>query len=172
MERESKAPRERDWVSRLFLQATGTAVVAMFAYATATRLPSLREAYWAPIAAAIVLYPERQATVKAGAQRLLGTAVGSLVGWASAAGWQGHVGLYGVAVFVAVSFCYLVRWQDASRLCAVAVTVITLIPHHEPAVQVALMRFLVVAYGVGCAVLYMLAIDWIRRRLQRARGRA
>ena len=46
--------------------AAGTAIVAVLCYATAVRLPWLREAYWAPIAAIVVLYPDRVETVKAG----------------------------------------------------------------------------------------------------------
>jgi uncharacterized membrane protein YgaE (UPF0421/DUF939 family) len=131
------------------------AVVAVFCYGTASRIPWLHEAYWAPIAAVVVMYPEREATVQAGLQRLVGTAVGSAIGWASAAWWQGNVLLYGAAILVAVALCHALRLPAAARLCAVAVTVITIIPHPEPPGLVALYRFIEVSYGVACAVAYM-----------------
>ena len=72
--------------------------------------------------------------------------------------------LYGLAVLVAVGLCYLLRLENASRICAVAVPVITLIPRSEPAYLVAFHRFVEVCYGVACAVGYTLALDAARRR--------
>ena len=157
-------PAIRDLGSRMALaHGVAAAVVTMFAYVTASWLPTLREPYWAPIAAVIVLYPDREATVKAGVQRLFGTAIGSLVGWGSAAWWHESVPLYGAAILVAVTVCHLLRLPDAARLCAVAVSVITLIPREESAGSVALERFVTVSYGVGCALAYMAAVDAVRR---------
>jgi hypothetical protein len=48
-------------------RGVSSALVAVFCYATMSRVPSLREPYWAPIAAVVVLYPEREATKKAAA---------------------------------------------------------------------------------------------------------
>ena len=75
---------------------------AAIAYVTASRLPLVHEAYWAPIAAVVSLYPERKATVKAGVQQFLGSAVGGLVGWAGASWWHDDVLVYAVAVLLAV----------------------------------------------------------------------
>ncbi|MBV9947997.1 MAG: FUSC family protein [Myxococcales bacterium] len=168
-------PAIRDLGSHMALAyGVGAGVVAMFAYVTASWLPTLREPYWAPIAAVIVLYPDREATVKAGVQRLFGTAIGSVVGWASAAWWRENVLLYGTAIVVAVAVCHLLRLPDAARLCAVTVSVITIIPHRESAGAVALERFITVSYGVGCALAYMAAVDAVRRlgkaRSERDRG--
>jgi hypothetical protein len=65
--------------------------------------------------------------------------------------------LYGLAVMVAVGLCYLLRLENASRLCAVAVTVITLVPRSQPAYLVAFHRFIEVSHGVACAVGYTAA---------------
>lgn len=142
------------------------ALVAVFSYVTASLVPGLREAYWAPIAAVVVLYPDRVATLKAGVQRFAGTAIGSLIGWASAALWHGHVAVYGAAVMVAVGACHLLRLEGAARLCAVAVTVITIIPHPEPPHLVAFFRFVEVSYGVACAMGYTVAVDALMKRLR------
>jgi uncharacterized membrane protein YgaE (UPF0421/DUF939 family) len=151
------------WRTALF-DGVGAAVLAMFCYSTASLVPSLTETYWAPIAAVVVLYPDREATKKAAVERFVGTVIGSLIGWASAAYWHQNVILYGLAILVAVGLCYLLRLENASRLCAVAVTVITVIPRAEPAHLVAFHRFVEVSYGVACALLYTVVVDIVRRR--------
>jgi uncharacterized membrane protein YgaE (UPF0421/DUF939 family) len=153
------------------VHGAGAAFVAVFCYSTARLVPSLPEPYWAPIAAVVVLYPDHEATRKAAGQRFLGTALGSLVGWASAAWWHGNIVLYALFVLVAVGLSYLLRLEAAARLCAVAVTVITLIPRTEPAHLVAFHRFVVVSYGVACALAYTMSMDRARRRWRGGGGR-
>jgi uncharacterized membrane protein YccC len=140
------------------------ALVALFAYATARLVPWLREPYWAAIAAIVVLYPDREATQKAASQRFIGTVIGSLIGWVTATYWHEHVVVYGVAIVVAVGVCYVLRLENASRLCAVAVTVITIVPHAGPARWIALERFAEVSYGVGCALAFAVLVDLARKR--------
>ncbi len=149
------------------LHGLGAALVAVFCYATARRLPLLGEPYWAPIAAVVVLYPQREATVQAGLQRFVGTAIGSLIGWGCAAWWHGNVAVYGAGVLLAVGACHLLGLQAAARLCAVAVTVITIIPHPEPPHLVALYRFIEVSYGVAIALAYTVVTDLVARRFQK-----
>jgi uncharacterized membrane protein YgaE (UPF0421/DUF939 family) len=149
------------WGAALFRGASA-AVVAVFSYATVSLLP-LRETYWAPIAAVVVLYPDRETTKKAAFERFIGTIIGSLIGWASAAWWHQNILFYGLSVLVAVGICYLLRLENASRLCAVAVTVITIIPRPEPAHLVAFHRCVEVSYGVACALAYTVAVDVVRR---------
>ncbi|MGD0835075.1 MAG: FUSC family protein [Polyangia bacterium] len=150
-------------------QGVGAAFVAAFCYATASLVRSLPQSYWAPIAAVVVLYPDTASTKKAAIQRVLGTLVGSLIGWGSATWWHQNVLIYGLSILVAVGLCHLARLEGASRLCAVAVTVITIIPRSEPPYLVALHRFVEVSYGLACALLYMMAVDYLRRRWRRAR---
>jgi uncharacterized membrane protein YccC len=155
------------------LYSAGAALVAMFCYATASRVPALREAYWAPVAALVVLYPERDATRKAGVDRFLGTAIGSLIGWGSAAWWHHRLAVYGAAVMLAVGICHLLNLLAAARLCAVAVTVITIVPHPEAPHLVALCRFLEVSYGAACALGYAVAVDYVASlRRRRATAKA
>ncbi len=157
----------RNWTSSAkaaLLQGASAAFVAVFAYFTASLVPSLHETYWAPIAAVVVLYPQTEATRKASTDRFIGTVIGSLVGWGSATYWNQNLLIYGAAVMLAVGLCYLLRLENASRLCAVAVTVITLVPRAEPAYVVAFHRFIEVSYGVACAVGYTVGLDFVRRR--------
>jgi uncharacterized membrane protein YgaE (UPF0421/DUF939 family) len=150
------------------LQGLAAAAVAVFCYATINLVPNLLEPYWAPIAAVVVLYPDPQATTKAAVARFLGTIIGCFIGWGAGVWWHHDVLLYGLAILFAVSLCYLLRMEAASRLAAVAVTVITLVPHEQPVHLVAFHRFVEVSYGVLCALLYTLAADLVRRRRQRS----
>jgi uncharacterized membrane protein YccC len=158
------------WRAALF-QGASAAMVAVFCYSTVSLVPALQESYWAPIAAVVVLYPDREATRKAAIQRFIGTIVGSLVGWGCAAWWHRSIVLYGLGVAVAVGICYLMRLENASRLCAVAVSVITLIPRSAPAYEIAFHRFVEVSYGVVCALAYTVVVDLVRRRRGRVADR-
>ena len=81
--------------------------------------------------------------------------------------WHENILLYGVAIVAAVAVCTLLRLEKAARLCAVAVTVLTLVPHVESAQRVALHRFLEVSYGVACALGYTLVADFVGARWRR-----
>jgi uncharacterized membrane protein YccC len=156
----------KTWRAALF-QGASAAVVAVFCYSTVSLVPALQESYWAPIAAVVVLYPDREATRKAAIERFIGTIVGSLIGWGCATWWHQSIVLYGLGIAVAVGTCYLMRLESASRLCAVAVTVITIIPRRGPAYEVAFHRFVEVSYGVVCALAYTAVVDLVRRRRRR-----
>ncbi len=148
-------------------QGASAGVVAVFCYSTVSLVPALQESYWAPIAAVLVLYPDREATRKASLDRLLGTIIGSLVGWGCAAWWHQSIALYGLGIAIAVGTCYLMRLESAARLCAVAVTVITVIPRSGSPHQVAFHRFVEVSYGVACALAYTVVVDRVRRQRRR-----
>jgi uncharacterized membrane protein YgaE (UPF0421/DUF939 family) len=98
---------------------------------------------------------------------LLGTIIGSLVGWGCAVWWHHNVMLYGLAIVIAVGLSYALRLENAARLCAVAVTVIALIPRVEAPHLVAFHRFVEVSYGVACALAYTAIADQLRGRWQR-----
>lgn len=150
--------RYEEVARKALAHGVGAAVVAAFSYVTASRIPLMHEPYWASIAAVVSLYPERDATMKAGVQQFFGSVVGGLIGWASASWWHHDVLLYAVAVLLAVSVCYLVHLPNAARLSGVAVTIITLIPFSISPGLVALRRFTEVTYGVACAIGYTAAV--------------
>ena len=161
---EDRAATGRGVVRAALANGGGAALLAVFAYVTLSFVPSMGQPYWAPIVAVAALYPDVESTRRAALARFLGTTVGSVVGWGSVVWWHHNVLLYGLAVFLAVSLCYLLRIEAAARLAAVAVTAITLVPRSEPGHVVALQRFIEVSYGAACALLYAVVIVWIRRR--------
>jgi uncharacterized membrane protein YgaE (UPF0421/DUF939 family) len=169
---QSQAPDLHESTVHLALvHAVGAACVAVFSYVTARLFPFALEAYWAPMAAVLTLYPRGSATKRAGLQQFFGSAVGSSIGWASASWWHNDSWFYGGAVFVAVSVCYVLRCADAARLSAVAVTIITLFPFGAPPGVRALHRFFEVTYGVACAIGYTAAFDGIVHLRHRRRSR-
>jgi uncharacterized membrane protein YgaE (UPF0421/DUF939 family) len=85
--------------------------------------------------------------------------IGCLVGWGGAVWWHQNVLLYGLAIFLGVGVCWMLRLENASRLCAVAITVIVLIPRDMAASHVAFFRFLEVSYGVLCGLVYSIAAE-------------
>jgi uncharacterized membrane protein YccC len=152
-----------------FFHGASAALVAVFSYVTASLVPWLHEAYWAPITAIVVLYPDADATRRASGDRFLGTLIGSVVGWVCAVCWHQHMLVYGAFVTASVAFCHLIRRENASRLCAVAVTVIALIPRELPASVIALHRAIEVSYGVVCALAFTFIVDVASRRRQGSR---
>jgi uncharacterized membrane protein YgaE (UPF0421/DUF939 family) len=163
--------RRPSWRGAIY-HGVSAGLVAAFSFSTASLVPSLREPYWAPIAAVVVLYPARDATRRAAVERFIGTTIGSLIGWATADWWHQNLALYGLSVVVAVGLCYALRLENAARLCAVTVTVITLIPRAEAAYLVAFHRFVEVSYGVACALAYTMAAEAIRLRCKSGDAKA
>jgi uncharacterized membrane protein YgaE (UPF0421/DUF939 family) len=147
------------------IHGIGAAAVSLFAWHTAHVYLHLREAYWAPITVAIVLQPGFQLTKKASWDRVLGTTVGALIGWGTLAWWNNQPLRYALGIFIGIAFCWLIRQPNAARTCAVAITVITLIPHVEPAYRIAFFRFTEVTYGVICALVYSELLDQFLKRL-------
>jgi hypothetical protein len=56
-------------IHKTLVHGMGAALMAAFSYVTASRIPIMHEPYWASIAAVLSLYPERDATMKAGVQQ-------------------------------------------------------------------------------------------------------
>ncbi len=160
-------PRLGFQASEALFQGASAALVAVFSYSTASMVPWLHEAYWAPITAVVVLYPDPDATWRAGVDWFFGTILGGLTGWACAATWNEDLAVYGLFVLLSVFLCFLFRVGTASRLCAVTVTLITLVPRTAPPSVIALHRFLEVSYGAACAIAFRGATHRIQKTFAR-----
>lgn len=110
------------------------------------------EGYWACVATIVVMQSETAATLTASRDRVVGTAVGALVGWAAAALWHGHLIVYVVAVLVCMIVPEIVGLKGAGRLAGVAATIILLVPSTAPHWVVARDRFLEVSFGIIVAL--------------------
>ncbi|HEY6412918.1 MAG TPA: FUSC family protein [Edaphobacter sp.] len=104
------------------------------------------------MATIVVMQSETAATLTASRDRLVGTALGALVGWAVAGLWHGHLIVYAVTVLVCMVVPEMMGLKGAGRLAGVAATIILLVPTTAPHWVVARDRFLEVSFGIVVAL--------------------
>jgi uncharacterized membrane protein YccC len=124
-----------------------TALFATLCLVVAPRL-GIREAYWSAISCIIVMQTEVASSVTAARDRILGTAIGGVIGWGCAVVWEGDLLVYALAVALALAVCGAFGLANAGRISGVTVSIITLLPQHGPPWLVSLHRLLGVSFGV------------------------
>ncbi len=112
------------------------------------RLLGLRQGYWACISTIVVMQSETAATLVASRDRLVGTAVGALLGWGASYWWHGHLLVYGAVVFCCMLALDLIGLKGAGKLAGVAATIILLVPSLSSHAVMALDRFVEVSFGI------------------------
>jgi uncharacterized membrane protein YccC len=117
------------------------------------RLFGFQQGYWACVATIVVMQSETAATLTASRDRLVGTAVGAMVGWAVATLWHGHVLVYAVTVLICMVVPEVIGLKGAGRLAGVTATIILLVPSTASHEKVALDRFLEVSFGIVVALI-------------------
>src|ERR1017187_10750400 len=142
---------------RLLIHAAKTALAAALCWSLALRF-GLHDGYWGAISAIIVLQSNMGATVTASRDRIFGTLIGALFGFAfslfGVLPWN-----YILAVLTAVIVCGLLGLRSSSRLAGVTITIIMLVQKTGSRWTVALDRVgevllgIVVALGVTPLVL-------------------
>ena len=136
-------------------QGFRTALVAAFCYWFTRRL-GLREGYWAAISAIVVMQSEFADTVSLSRDRLIGTSIGGLLGWACATVWNGHVLVYAAGVFLCMLVAWILNLGTAARITGVTLSIITLVAHTTSNGLAALHRFYEVSLGVVVALAFTL----------------
>ncbi len=110
---------------RLLIHAAKTALAAGLCWWIAM-LFGLHDGYWGAISAIIVLQSNFGATISASRDRILGTLIGALLGFAfaqlGALPWN-----YMLAVLAAVVVCGLLGLRSSSRLAGVTITIVMLV---------------------------------------------
>jgi uncharacterized membrane protein YccC len=110
---------------RLLIHAAKTALAAALCWWIAM-LFGLHDGYWGAISAIIVLQSNFGATISASRDRILGTMIGALLGFAfaqfGALPWN-----YILAVLAAVIVCGLLGLRSSSRLAGVTITIVMLV---------------------------------------------
>src|SRR5208337_401694 len=110
---------------RLLIHAAKTALAAALCWWLAMRF-GLHDGYWGAISAIIVLQSNFGSTITASRDRLLGTLIGALFGFAfslfGALPWN-----YLLAVIAAVTVCGLLGFRSSSRLAGVTITIVMLV---------------------------------------------
>jgi uncharacterized membrane protein YgaE (UPF0421/DUF939 family) len=129
--------------------ATGIAgVVSLYA----ARILQLPQAYWAAISSFIVLQSNIAGTLSAARNRLIGTAIGAVIGALSVRYLGAHPLWLGLAAVLTVLICQALGLEDSYRLACVTVAIVMLISPMHSAWVTAAYRFLEVALGIIVAV--------------------
>ena len=135
---------------------TAVAAVASVMVARLFRLP---EAYWAPITTLVITQSSLGAAFKISWRRIVGTALGALVGAIVASRFAPHVLVFGAAVFLLGLLCAVARSdRSAYRFGGVTLAIVLLVPRAGPAWQIAFHRCAEVLIGIVVAL--VLTVAW------------
>ena len=135
-----------------------TALAAIVSLVVA-RLFGLSEAYWAPITTLVITQSSLRETSSLSRHRLIGTALGALVGAIAAIQIGSNLLAFGAGVVVLGLLCALVGSdRDAYRFGGVTLAIVLLVPRTNSPWHVASHRFAEVSIGIGIALL--LTVLW------------
>jgi len=155
---------------RLLIHAAKTALAAALCWWLA-RLLGLHDGYWGSISAIIVLQSNFGATISASRDRILGTLLGALFGFAftlfGTVPWN-----YILAVLSAMVVCGLLGLRSSSRLAGVTITIIMLVQTAGSTWTVALHRVIEVILGIVVAIVITTLVFPDRARLRLRDGLA
>ena len=118
----------------------------------------LRYSYWAAISAIVVMGVDTTLTFASCRDRIIGTAIGALMGWGTSYAWHGHYLIYGLSVALCIFVCSALAYEKAGRLAGVALSVIVLARLEESPAQAAIARFLEVGLGIIVALAVTLLV--------------
>jgi uncharacterized membrane protein YgaE (UPF0421/DUF939 family) len=140
-----------------------TAIAATLSLGVA-RVLRLPEAYWAPISALVVTQSTLGAAWTVSRQRVVGTALGALLG----ALLVPHLGsgtlVFGVSVFGIGIVCAVLHLDKAAyRFAGITLAIVMLVVRASPAWVIAMHRFLEVSLGIAIAL--ALTAVWRDREL-------
>jgi uncharacterized membrane protein YccC len=112
----------------------------------------LAHSYWAAVSAIVVMGADTAPSFASCRDRIIGTAIGAFLGWATYYAWHGHYLLYGLSVALCIFVCGVLAYEKAGRLAAVALSIIVLVKIDSGPAQAAMARFLEVGLGVVVAL--------------------
>lgn len=135
------------------VHAVRTAVVAIISLLTA-RLCRLPEAYWAPITTLVITQSSLGAAFTVSWQRFVGTALGAIVGAIVGTYIGPYPIAFGACVFLLGLICGVTGTdRTAYRFGGITLAIVLLIPHTDPAWQIAFHRFAEVTIGIVVALI-------------------
>jgi uncharacterized membrane protein YgaE (UPF0421/DUF939 family) len=121
-------------------------------------LLGLTHSYWAAISAIVVMGGDNAVTFTSCRDRLIGTAVGALMGWLTFYAWHGHYLIYGLAIALCIFLCSALEFDKAGRLAGVALTIVVLVQNEAGPRDAAISRFLEVGLGIVVALVVTLVV--------------
>ena len=134
----------------LLVQGAKTALAAGLCYWLSTRF-GLHEGYWSAISAIIVLQSNVGSTVTASRDRLIGTAIGAVMGWL-ASPWARQPLAFALAILLVFLICGSFGLKNSSRLAGVTVTIVMLVQRNGSHWRIAMDRFFEVSMGILVAL--------------------
>ena len=138
---------------RELVHAARTTIVAVGSLLIA-RLCRLPEAYWAAITAMIVMQSTLGAALAISKQRLIGTALGSLMGALLATYAARNVAVFAAGILLCGIICAVLHMErSAYRYAGITLTIIMLVIRSEPAWVIAIHRFIVISLGIAGALI-------------------
>ncbi len=143
--------------------ALRTALAAMTTYAVVTILGS-QQGYWAVISVVIVMQANLGGSFQAGLNRIIGTAVGALLG-ASCLSILGSGAIsLGLGVGLTILFCaYFIHMHESFRMAGLTATIVILLGYQSGSYMgFAAARFFEICLGVAIALAYS-AFFWPSR---------
>lgn len=140
----------------LLVQGIKTGLAAGLCYWLSIRF-GLHEGYWAAISAIIVLQSNVGSTVTASRDRLIGTAIGAVLGFL-ASPWRRHPVAFAVTILIALVLCGLLNLKNSSRLAGVTITIVMLVDRNGSHWTIALDRVLEVIMGILVALTVSLLV--------------
>jgi uncharacterized membrane protein YccC len=151
---------------RLLIHAAKTALAAALCWWVAHRI-GLPDGYWGAITSIIVLQSNFGSTISASRDRLLGTVIGAVFGFAftlfGVLPWN-----YSVALLAAITVCGLLGLRNSARLAGVTISIVMLVQSGGSHWTIALDRVMEVFLGimVALAVSTLVFPDRARLRLR------
>jgi uncharacterized membrane protein YccC len=125
-----------------------TTIAAVASLLTA-RLFRLPEAYWAPITTMIVMQSTVAASIKVSFERLVGTALGAVMGAILATFCGANAVVFGAGIFALGVICAILFLdRTAYRYAGITLVVVLLIVRNQNVWLIALHRFIEVSIGI------------------------
>jgi uncharacterized membrane protein YgaE (UPF0421/DUF939 family) len=144
----SGAPEKLSLDRRSLLHVVRTTLTATIALLLA-QFAGLPEAYWAAVAALIVMQSTLGAALQVSLQRFAGTVLGAALGAVIATLWGRGPAVFGAGVLAGGGLCALLRLDRAAyRFAGVTLAIVVLARQAEPAWIIALHRFVEVTLGI------------------------
>ncbi len=140
----------------LLVQGIKTGLAAGLCYWLSLRF-GLHEGYWAAISAIIVLQSNVGSTVTASRDRLIGTAIGAVLGFL-ASPWRRHPVAFAITILVALVLCGLLNLKNSSRLAGVTITIVMLVDRNGSHWTIAADRVVEVVMGILIALAVSLVV--------------
>ena len=143
---------------QVIVHSLRTALAAIVSLVVA-RLFGLSEAYWAPITTLVITQSSLRETSSLSWHRLIGTALGALVGAIAAIQIGPNLLAFGAGVLVLGLLCALVGSdRGAYRFGGVTLAIVLLVPRTNSPWHMAFHRFAEVSIGIGIAL--VLTVLW------------